>query len=235
MVSTLDYFLWAGIPYLTIAIFIVGLVLRFDRDPYGWTSKSSEILEKRLLGIGVLMFHYGFVFVFIGHLMGLIIPDWVYNQIGINDVQYHELSLYGGATAGLVSISGLIILIVRRLRNPRIRAISGIDDFYTLFLLLFVMSAGLANTIGFTLLIGPYEYRTTLGVYIRSLFMLQPQINLMAYAPLSYQVHVLLGLLFFASIPFTRLVHILSFPLPYLWRRYIVFRSLNSKIKRANK
>lgn len=232
MVTLIDYFLWAGLPYLVIAIFLVGLILRFDRDPYGWTSKSSEILEKRLLGIGVLMFHYGFVFVFIGHLMGLIIPEWVYDSIGINSFEYHELSLYAGAAAGLVSISGLIILLIRRLTNPRIKSTSGIDDFYTLGLLLVVMSAGLANTLGFTLLIGPYEYRATLGVYIRSIFMLQPQIELMATAPLSYQIHTMLGLLFFASIPFTRLVHIFSLPIPYLWRRYIVYRSVNRKVTR---
>lgn len=226
MTGELELFVWGAYPYIALTIFVVGLVLRYDKDPWGWTSKSSEILEKRLLQVGSLLFHWGFLLVVAGHVMGLLIPAGVYASFGVTAESYHVLAFYGGAASGLVSVAGLIVLLIRRLLSPRIKATSGVDDFFTLAILLAVMGMGLANTLGYTLLVGPYDYRLTVGVWVRSLFLLRPDVALMASAPLSYQVHVVLGLLFFAVLPFTRLVHIFSLPLPYLRRRYIIYRSL---------
>jgi len=226
LASGFELFVWGVYPYIALTIFVVGLVLRYDKDPWGWTSKSSEILEKRMLQAGSLLFHWGFLLVVVGHIMGLLIPAGLYSSLGITPEGYHVLAFYGGAASGLISIAGLIVLLARRLISPRIKATSGVDDYFTLAILLVVMGMGLANTLGYTLLIGPYDYRFTVGVWVRSLFYLKPDVALMASAPLSYQVHVALGLLFFAVLPFTRLVHIFSLPLPYLWRRYIIYRSI---------
>lgn len=233
MVGVLDVFLWAALPYAAIAVFLVGLILRYDRDPWGWTSRSSEILEKRMLMVGSILFHWGFLAVFVGHIMGLVIAPEIYEALGITPERYHVLSFYGGAASGIVAYVGLLVLLARRLVNPRIKATSGVDDYFTLALLLVVLGAGIANTLGFTLFVGPYDYRFTVGVWFRSLFYLRPDVAAMAYVPLSYQVHTLLGLAFFAVLPFTRLVHIFSLPLPYLWRRYIVYRSLEASASKG--
>ncbi|MEM0117680.1 MAG: respiratory nitrate reductase subunit gamma [Conexivisphaerales archaeon] len=229
MSAEAELFLWIIYPYVALTVFILGIVLRYDRDPWGWTSKSSQILEKRMLMWGSLMFHWAFIFVFIGHIMGLIIPLSFYETLGINFSSYHIIAFYGGALAGVISVTGLIILLVRRLVNRRVKATSGVDDYFTLGLLLFVMVSGLLNTLGFSLFVGEYDYRSTIGVYIRSLLVFRPDVAIIAGAPLSYQLHTLLGLLFFAALPFTRLVHIFSLPLPYLWRSNIVYRSISKK------
>jgi nitrate reductase gamma subunit len=220
---------WVIYPYVAITVFVVGLVLRFDKDPYGWTSKSSQILERRMLMVGSMLFHWSFIFVFIGHIMGLVIPPSFYLSLGISFSSYHEIAFYGGAVAGVLSVAGLVILLIRRLAVPRVRAIAGIDDYVTLGVLLVVMSSGLLNTLGFSLFVGPYDYRYTLGAWIRSILTLNPNLTIMATTPYTYQLHALLGLLFFAVLPFTRLVHIFSLPLPYLWRKNIVYRSMTKK------
>ncbi|MEM0074731.1 MAG: respiratory nitrate reductase subunit gamma [Conexivisphaerales archaeon] len=227
MVAEVELFLWVIYPYVALTVFIVGLILRYDKDPWGWTSKSSQILERRLLMWGSIMLHWGFIFVFIGHIMGLLIPVSFYKSIGVSFSSYHIIAFYGGALAGVISVLGLFILLARRLLNGKVKATSGIDDYFTLALLLFVMLSGLLNTLGYSLLIGEYDYRSTIGVYIRSILTFRPDIPIIATAPLTYQLHTLLGLLFFAALPFTRLVHIFSLPLPYLWRRNIVYRSIS--------
>lgn len=242
MVSIYEFLLWGVYPYVAITIFILGLILRYNSDPYGWSSKSSEILEKRMLKWGSLMFHWGIIIVFLGHIAGLLIPLSFYYMLGFNLHEVHLLAFTLGSISGLITIIGLIILLIRRIIDKRVRMTSDLDDYFTLILLLVVMGAGLANTIGYRIVTGHlYDYEDTIGPYIRSLFVLRPDISIMASVPISYQIHVALGILFFAVFPFTRLVHMLSFPLAYLWRSYIVYRSpynfknLQSAIKRHKK
>lgn len=224
-------FMWIIFPYIAITVFVVGLLLRYDRDPYGWTSKSSQILEARMLMLGSMMFHYAFLLVVIGHFMGLVIPVSFYNSLGITFAQYHKLSFYGGAVSGIVAIGGLVILLLRRLISPQAKVTTGIDDFATLGILFFALGSGLLATLGYTIFVGPYDYRQTVGPWLRSLFTLSPNPSVMASTPVVYQAHVLLGLLFFALVPFTRLVHMFSLPVPYLWRKNIVYRSVAPESK----
>lgn len=229
MSSVLDLVLWVAYPYIALTIFVVGLILRFNRDPYGWTSKSSELLEKKWLRVGSLMFHWGFLIVVVGHVIGLLVPASVDESLGISTETYHALAFYAGSISGLIATIGVLILFLRRILIKRIRATSDADDFFTLTLLLIVLIAGLVNTLGYTTLVGPYDYRVTIGVWVRGLLTFHPQPQIMASVPLSYQIHVLLGLFFFAALPFTRLVHIFSLPVPYLWRRYIVYRRISQQ------
>ena len=230
MSSVLDLVLWVVYPYIALTIFIVGLILRFNRDPYGWTSKSSEILEKKWLRVGSLMFHWGFLIVVIGHVIGLLVPPSVDESLGISTETYHIIAIYAGGISGLVALIGVLILLLRRILIKRIRATSDADDYFTLVLLLIVLSAGLSNTIGYDVIVGPYDYRYTIGVWVRGLLTFHPQYQVMASAPISFQIHVLLGLFFFAALPFTRLVHIFSLPVPYLWRKYIVYRRITLQV-----
>ncbi len=220
-----DQFLWGAFPYIALTIFVAGTVWRYSADPYGWTSKSSELLEKRWLGWGTQLFHYGFVVVVVGHVMGLLIPPALDALLGLGPEAYHAVAFYGGSAAGVVALAGLGILLVRRLANTRIRRTSTPTDFLTLALLIGVMALGLVDTLFYRVLVGAYDYRDTVGVWVRGLLTLTPNVSAVAAAPLFFRVHALAGLLFFALLPFTRLVHLFSLPFHYLTRRPIVFRT----------
>jgi nitrate reductase gamma subunit len=183
-------------------------------------------LEKRLLKWGSLLFHWGFVLVFGGHVLGLLVPVSLDERLGVSSEMYHSLAFWGGAVAGVVAIVGLAVLTYRRLAYPRVRATSSVSDYLTLGVLFLVMGAGLWDTLGNTLLNGAYEYRTTVGVWFRSLVLFAPNVGAMSGAPTVYRFHAILGMVFFLVFPFTRLVHILSLPFEYVNRRYILYRSL---------
>lgn len=224
--SALDYFLWGILPYITVTFFFVGVAGRYAGDKYGWTSKSTELLEKRLLKWGSLLFHWGFVFVFGGHILGLLVPVWFDEQLGITSEGYHTMAFWAGAAAGIIAILGLAILTYRRLAYPRVRVTSSASDYLTLGVLFLVMGVGLWDTLGNTVLYGAFEYRTTVGVWFRSLLFFSPNVGAMSSAPAVYQLHALVGMIFLLVFPFTRLVHILSLPFEYLNRRFILYRSL---------
>ncbi|MGG3924281.1 respiratory nitrate reductase subunit gamma, partial [Geobacillus thermodenitrificans] len=86
-------FLWVIVPYLSLVLFIAGHIWRYQRDQFGWTSKSSELLEKRQLRLGSLLFHWGILFVFVGHVMGILIPESFYTALGITEEMYHVIAL----------------------------------------------------------------------------------------------------------------------------------------------
>ncbi len=217
--------LWVVFPYIALTVFVVGLVWRYSSDPYGWTSKSSELLEKKWLSWGNQLFHWGLIAVFAGHVMGLLVPPEVDASAGLTTANYHAVAFYGGSAAGVVAMAGLLILTVRRLGIKRVRVTSSPSDFLTLGLLLSVMSLGLYDTMVYTATIGAYDYRDTIGLWFRGLVTLSPDPSVMAGVPQFFQVHVLFGLAFFLMLPFTRLVHLFSLPFHYAYRRFILFRT----------
>ena len=101
----MDQFLWVLFPYIIFAIFIGGHIFRYNYDQFGWTSKSSELLEKKMLRIGSLLFHFGIMFVIGGHVMGILIPEAVYRSIGISEHMYHVVAISFGLPAGVASIN----------------------------------------------------------------------------------------------------------------------------------
>jgi nitrate reductase gamma subunit len=228
-------FLWVIFPYLSLVTFVLGHIYRYRYDQYGWTPKSSQLLERRLLMWGVLLFHWGFLFVFGGHVMGLLVPIGVYRTLGVSDHNYHLLSLWAGAPVGFVALVGILLLNIRRWFIPRIRANTDAMRFVTDALLLVVILLGLAATIGYRVyatqyeLHGEFEYRDTVGAWFRSLFVFRPDPELMVGAPLIFQLHTLSAFVLFALWPFSSLVHVFSVPLGYLRRSYVQYRSLNPR------
>jgi nitrate reductase gamma subunit len=222
-------FLWVIFPYLALVTFVLGHIYRYVYDQYGWTPVSSQILERRLLMWGVLLF------VFAGHVMGLLVPIGVYRAMGVSDHDYHLLSLWAGAPVGIVAIFGILLLNIRRWFIPRIRANTNAMRFITDALLLVVILLGLGATIGYRLyanqyeLQGEFEYRDTVGAWFGSLFLFRPEANLMVGAPLIFQVHALSAFVLFALWPFSSLVHAWSVPLGYLRRSYVQYRSSNPR------
>ncbi len=220
----MNQFWWLIYPYLALAVMIVGSFYRYAHNPMSWGSRSSELLEKRKLQWGSQLFHWGILAVIVGHIMGLLVPLSLYNALGITPEMYHSGADILGAIAGLATWAGLLILIIRRFGNLRVRRNSSISDMVALVLLFIVVSTGDYLTIIRNNLVGPYEYRATVGPWVRGLLGFHPNVALMAHVPVLFQVHIILAFLLFAISPFTRLVHIWSLPLAYLRRAPIQYR-----------
>lgn len=222
----LDLFLWVIIPYITLTIFVLGHIYRYNTDQFGWSAKSSEFLEKRRLKWGSLLFHWGIIFVFFGHVAGLLIPKIFYDIVGISDHMYHFGAVWFGGAAGIACVIGGALLWLRRISVKRISVNSSFTDHLSLIILGFVVLVGFTNTVGYTASGGEFDYRLTIGPWLRGIFTFRPNPAYMAYAPVGFQIHVLLAFFLFAIWPFTRLVHVWSLPITYLKRRYVVYRKM---------
>lgn len=223
--TQLSAFTWGVFPYICLAVMIVGTLYRYQTDQLGWGSKSSELLEKKLLTVGSMLFHVGILFVFAGHVAGLLVPLAFYNALGISSELYHGAAIVLGGLSGLVALAGLSILLYRRIVNTRVRKNSDFSDYVSDGLLWLVIFLGLAFTLGYSIVSGPYEYRATVGPWIRSVLTLQPDTAVMAGVPLLLQVHIALAFALFGISPFTRLIHIYSAPLGYLRRAPLLYRA----------
>ncbi|MCY8183485.1 respiratory nitrate reductase subunit gamma [Bacillus inaquosorum] len=215
--------LWGVMPYIVLTIFIGGHIYRYQHDQFGWTAKSSELLEKKKLAAGSTLFHWGMVCVIGGHLMGILIPEALYTSIGISEHVYHKMAIGAGLPAGIAACTGLIILTYRRLFDKRIRKTSSPSDILTLLLLLFMMLSGVAATF-LNIDSKGFDYRTTVGPWFRNIALFRPDASLMESVPLWFKLHIIIGYVVFILWPFTRLVHVFSLPLKYLTRSYVVYR-----------
>ncbi len=226
--SHLQTTLWGVLPYLALAVLVTGTAWRHHYDRFGFTTRSSQLHESRLLRVGGPLFHYGILFVAAGHAIGLLVPESLTERVRVHEWLYHANALLVGGTAGLATLAGLAILLFRRLRVPAVRAATSRSDRAVYPILICVVLAGLTAT-ATTLRPHPYDYRLGVSVWFRSLFTLDPDVPAMAHAPLTYQVHALLGMALFALWPFSRLVHAFTVPLGYLVRPYVVYRSRGAR------
>jgi nitrate reductase gamma subunit len=222
-VSTL---LWVVLPYVCIAVFVGGHLWRYRYDKFGWTTRSSQLYERRLLRLGSPLFHFGILGVLGGHVVGLLIPESWTSAAGISEGTYHALSFGLGSVAGLATVAGLAILIYRRRTVGPVFSATTRNDKAMYVVLAGVILAGLGATLWNNLTGGdPHDYRLTVSPWFRSIFALQPDAALIEAAPWGFRLHALLAWLLLAFWPFTRLVHMLSAPVGYLTRPYVVYRS----------
>lgn len=228
-----DIFWWVIFPYITLAIMIVGLLYKFAFRQMTWTAPSTEIFEKKWLRIGSRMFHWGIILAFGGHVMGVLIPRGVYQALGVSDELYHLFAIIGGGLAGLMVVAGLIFLLIRKITNNRVRMHASFADYFAVIMLLIIAGMGTYMTLIYNTTVSSYEYRTTIGPWFRSLFIFQPEYQLMSEVPLLFQIHIIVAFLLFASIPFTMLVHMFSFPARYPARAPLQYRSRSRYKKRS--
>lgn len=221
----LQIFLFGVFPYICLTSFIVGHIWRWKYDRFGWTARSSEWYEKRTLRWASPMFHFGLLGVILGHFVGLVIPESWTAAMGISEGAYHAFALGGGLISGGVMLIGLVGLAVRRLKTPSIRLATSPNDKFMFAVLGLVILLGMSITIYFQIFKGGYDYRLTVSEWFRSIFYFNPQVQDMASAPLLFQLHALAASFLFLIWPYTRLVHVFSAPVFYLWRPYIVYRS----------
>ena len=224
-------FLWVIVPYLCFAVFAVGHAWRYRYDKFGWTTRSSQLYEDRLLRLGSPLFHFGMLGVVGGHVIGLLVPRSWTEAVGIDDHLYHYAAVGGGLVAGVAALVGMVILIYRRRTvGPVFSATTPMDKVMYAFLGAAIV-LGMWNTIAGSIfsLGGEYNYREGVSVWYRSFLAFQPDAELMSEAPIGFKLHALVAFGLFALWPFTRLVHVFSAPLGYVTRPYIVYRSRDDR------
>lgn len=230
-----EILLWAVLPYVTIAVFVSGLIWRYRYDRFGWTTRSSQLYERKLMRIASPLFHLGILAVLVGHIVGLLIPNSWTDAANISEGMYHLMAVGLGAVAGAATLVGIALLVYRRRTNGPVFAATTKNDKTMYIFLVAAICLGLVTTlVGSGVLGSGYDYRETVSVWFRSIFLLNPQVGLMAESPTSFQVHAVAGMLLFLIWPFTRLVHAFSAPVQYLFRPYVVYRT-RGKHDRGNR
>jgi nitrate reductase gamma subunit len=222
--------LWVVLPYISLAVFVVGHYWRYRYDKFGWTTRSSQLYERRLLRWGSPLFHFGILFVLAGHIVGLGIPSSWTEAVGMSEHAYHVLAVITGAVAGFCTLAGLAILIYRRRTVGPVFSATTRNDKFMYVVLTATILFGLSNTVLGNVIGQSSDYRETVSPWFRSIFYFHPEAELMTHAGIGYQLHALSALLLFAIWPFTRLVHVFSAPLGYFTRPYIVYRSRDVRL-----
>ncbi|RKS78904.1 nitrate reductase gamma subunit [Actinomadura pelletieri DSM 43383] len=225
-----DILLWVALPYVTVAVFVLGHIWRYRYDKFGWTTRSSQLYEQRLLRIGSPLFHFGILLVILGHIGGLAIPDSWTEAVGITEHTYHIIAVVLGTFAGFCTLTGLAILIYRRRTVGPVFLATTRNDKMMYLVLAVAITLGLTATVAANIVGGGYNYRETVSPWFRSVFYLQPDPDLMTGVPILFQLHALSALALFCIWPFTRLVHMLTAPIGYLTRPYIIYRSRDEQL-----
>lgn len=224
--SYVNPFLFGYFPYLALTVFFAGSLIRFDREQYTWKSDSSQLLRHGQLRWGSNLFHIGVLGIFLGHFFGLLTPQWVWHAIGLTLPAKQMLSITAGGVAGVMGFVGLVMLLHRRLADPRIRATSRPMDILVLVLLLAQLALGLFSiTVSWAHLDGS-EMLKFMDWAQRIVTFREGAAGLVAGTSLIFKLHIALGLTIFLIFPFTRLVHIWSgfATVYYLFRPYQVVR-----------
>ncbi|MCP4440408.1 MAG: respiratory nitrate reductase subunit gamma [Aureispira sp.] len=216
--AMMSYMLYAALPYAAIVIFLIGTIYRYKNRGFQVSSLSSQFLESKTLFWGVQPFHWGILVLFFGHLIAFLFPRSIllWNGSPVR-LMILEVSAFVFALSALV---GLIILINRRITNPKIKVVSnGMDMMvYTTLLVQIVSGIGIALTCRW----GSNWFATVLSPYLVSIVALNPQIDAVAAMPWVVQLHIASAFFIIAIIPFTRFVHFLVAPFNYIWRSYQV-------------
>ena len=230
-----DVLLWVVLPYVSVTIFVAGHIWRYRHDQFGWTTRSTQLLERRLLGWGSPMFHYGALAAIGGHVLGILVPVSVTEAFGVGEHGYHLLATIAGSVAGIVCVAGLFILIYRRATVRRVAVTTTWLDLAAYTLLAVVILLGLAETLAYQAFGTAHDYRETVAPWFRSLLRFQPETDTIVNAPLIFQVHAISAWALYALWPFTRLVHAWSAPFQYLGRPYILYRSRYAAARHAGR
>ncbi|RKQ96987.1 respiratory nitrate reductase gamma subunit [Kushneria sinocarnis] len=223
MLDYLNTLLFGLYPYLAGSVFLIGSLVRFDHGQYTWKTGSSQLLSKRRLRLGSNLFHIGVLVIFFGHLVGLLTPHWAYAWM-ITPGHKQIMAIVVGGIAGVMCLAGGLILLHRRLFDPRVRASSSVADITILSLLMVQVTLGLL-TIAFAVHHLDGSVMLQLAEWAQSIVFFRGD----AAAHLSevgviYKLHIFVGLTIILVFPFTRLVHVWSAPLWYVGRRYQLVR-----------
>lgn len=211
-------------PYLALSVFLLGSLVRFERDQFTWRSGSSQLLRTKNMRLASNLFHIGILLLFFGHLFGLLTPSWMYHGLGISASAKQIIAIVAGGIFGLICFVGLSMLLFRRLFDARIRATSSGSDHFILILLYVQLILGLATLpLSMTHLDG--ANMVALANWAQHIVTFRPgAAEFVVDTHWVFKAHIVLGLTMFLVFPFTRLVHIWSAPVWYLGRSYQLVR-----------
>ncbi|MEO1169988.1 MAG: respiratory nitrate reductase subunit gamma [Pseudomonadota bacterium] len=229
MAEFLNNMLFGIYPYIALAVLAIGSIIRYDREPYSWRSGSSQLLRRRQLMVGSVLFHLGVLIVFVGHLVGLLTPIEFFDWMGISHPFKQVMAIGVGGVAGAISLIGATMLVQRRLFDPRIRRNSSFADTAVILLLWVQLILGLSTIlISLEHLDGAEMVRFM--AWAQGIFTFDAAASsYVLNAHWIFKLHIFLGLTIFLIFPFTRLVHMLSAPVRYVWRPgYQIVRSKKS-------
>lgn len=221
--NDLNQFAFQIYPYIALAVFFIGSWARFDRAMYTWRTGSSQLLSNRGMRLGSNLFHVGILAILAGHVVGLLTPHSVYEHF-ITAPQKQLLAMVAGGVFGAICLVGIVILIARRLFNARVRATGTLGDTIILLLLFAQLLLGF-----FTIVQSTHHMDGSvmmlLGQWAQHIVTFRAgAADFVAGVHWVYKTHILLGMTLFLVAPFTRLVHVWSIPVSYLWRPYQVVR-----------
>jgi nitrate reductase gamma subunit len=226
MIRSLGSVLFGWYPYIAFAVFLLGSLIRFDREQYTWKSGSSQLLRRTQLSWGSNLFHVGILVIFAGHCVGLLTPIWLFEALGVSHGFKQGLAIVAGGVAGVACFIGIALLAHRRLFDARVRATSRFGDTAILLLLWVQLTLGL-----FTIPVSLHHMdggeMLKFMAWAQGIITLDPSAAaLLEDVALVFKLHVFVGLTMVLVFPFTRLVHVWSAPVWYLGRRgYQVVRA----------
>jgi len=228
MSQFLNFLVYGIYPYIALGVLILGTAIRYDREPYTWRSGSSQLLRRRQLVWGSVLFHVGVLVIFLGHFVGLLTPIAIFDALGVSHGAKQLLAIVAGGIAGVMAIVGASLLVHRRLFDARVRAASSTSDTLIIILLWLQLALGLA-TIPVSLQHLDGHEMVKFMAWAQGIFSFNAEASsYVANAPFVFKLHIFLGLTILLLFPFTRLVHMLSVPVRYLWRPgYQVVRERN--------
>ncbi len=227
----MEKLLFGVYPYIALTTFLVGSVIRFDREQYTWKADSSQLLERELLRKGSILFHIGVIALFFGHLAGLVTPHAWFLSMGISDIAHQIIAISAGAAFGSLCMMGGVILWKRRMYHPRVRAVSRFMDIFILDWILVTLGVGLL-TIPVSIyhaFSGDASTMVSLADWAQGILSFSPDMTLLTDVGWIYKLHLFLGMTVFLLFPFTRLVHVWSVPLGYIARPYQIVRTKHVK------
>jgi nitrate reductase gamma subunit len=205
-------------PYIALAVLAIGSIARYERDPFTWKSKSSQLLRRKQLIMGSVLFHLGVLTIFAGHFVGLLTPIALWDMLGVSHGAKQLLAIIAGGVAGVAALAGGAMLLHRRLMDPRIRATSNFADIAILVLLLAQLVLGM-GTIFISLQHLDGHEMVRFMSWAQGIFTFEEgAANHIIGVHWIFKLHLTLGLTIFLVFPFTRLVHMLSAPVRFLIR-----------------
>ncbi|MBL4767463.1 MAG: respiratory nitrate reductase subunit gamma [Rhodobacteraceae bacterium] len=213
----LNHLVFGLYPYIAVMVMVLGSILRYDRDQYSWKAGSSQLLSSKGMRLGSNLFHVGIILLFFTHLVGLLTPESVYHLFVTTEAK-QMMAMVGGAVLGGICFIGLTILLVRRMTDKRVRATSKFSDILLLWLLYIQLILGLIS-IYYSAQHLDGSSMVALGNWAQHIVTFRSgAADFIIHEPWVFKAHLFLGLTIFLIFPFTRLVHMLSVPVKYIFR-----------------
>lgn len=211
----MDIFFFIALPYISFVVMLLGSIYRYVASAYSFSSLSTQFLEGKALHFGIRPFHYGVIFLFLGHLIAFLFPSTV--LVGTSTTARLLIIEIAGLGFAIATLYGMIVLFVRRMKTKRLIIVTSKMDLAVYLILFSQVVSGM--WVAFFNNWGAVWFATTITPYLRSMFAFAPDITAVAALPISVKFHIVSAFILIGMIPFTRFVHFLVYPVGFLFRK----------------